>query len=324
MSTSLIKSRDRVQEHGEVFTPPFIVADMLALVESKVKNIESRFLEPACGDGNFLAAILEARLNQLDKKYRCHQPEWERQAFFAVSSLYGIELLQDNVERCRRRLFSVFRVHYEDRHPSFWKGNKYKKNNQLCEAIHFVLYCNIVQGNALDMCQTQGAGLPKCDKRGYVLPIIFSEWNTYQNNQIIRKEWVYQNLVNKDTPNNQTPFFRQPETLPVSGRVSQNNKNDLLTENHQQGDLFADLFAETAFRQPEKLNPFSVARGLPRRDESRLAMTVELGKVAQPTKVQQATPFTQTREFFPVNYWEISEAIYQKPRRHQRQGGKNA
>lgn len=301
-SNALIKSRDRVQEHGEVFTPPFIVADMLALVESKVKNIESRFLEPACGDGNFLAAILEARLNLLDKKYRCHQPEWERQAFFAVSSLYGIELLQDNVERCRKRLFSVFRVHYEDSHPSFWKGDKYKKNNQLCESIHFVLHCNIVQGNALDMCQTQGAGLPKCDKRGDVLPIIFSEWNTYQNNQIIRKEWVYQNLVN----NNQQQSFRQPETL----SVSENQQNDLLAENNRQGDLFADLFAETDFRQPEKLNPFSVARGLPRRDESRLAMTV--------------SPFTQTREFFPVNYWEICEEIYQKPRRHQRQGGRNA
>lgn len=315
-SNALIKSRYRVQEHGEVFTPPFIVEDMLALVESKVKNIESRFLEPACGDGNFLAAILEARLNLLDKKYRCHQPEWERQAFFAVSSLYGIELLQDNVERCRKRLFSVFRLHYEDRHPSFWKGDKYKKNNQLCEAILFVLHCNIVQGNALDMCQTQGAGLPKCDKRGDVLPIIFSEWNTYQNNQIIRKEWVYQNLVN----NNQQQSFRQPETLPVSA----NQQNDLLAENNRQGDLFADLLAENDFRQPEKLNPFSVARGLPRRDESRLAMTVELGKVAPPTKVQQATPFTQTREFFPVNYWEISEEIYQKPRRHQRQGGRNA
>lgn len=301
-SNALIKSRDRVQEHGEVFTPPFIVADMLALVESKVKNIESRFLEPACGDGNFLAAILEARLNLLDKKYRCHQPEWERQAFFAVSSLYGIELLQDNVERCRKRLFSVFRMHYEDRHPSFWKGDKYKKNNQLCEAIHFVLHCNIVQGNALDMCQTQGAGLSKCDKGGNPLPIIFSEWNTYQNNQIIRKEWVYQNLVN----NNQQQSFRLPETL--SG--SENQQNDLLTENNRQGDLFADLFAETEFRQPEKLNPFSAARELPRRDESRLAMTV--------------SPFTQTREFPPVNYWEISEEIYQKPRRHQRQGGKNA
>ncbi|MBR3425623.1 MAG: hypothetical protein IKG79_06260 [Neisseriaceae bacterium] len=320
-SNALIKSRYRVQEHGEVFTPPFIVARMLDLVDAKVKNYQARFLEPACGDGNFLAAILEARLNLLDKKYRCHQPEWERQAFFAVSSLYGIELLQDNVERCRKRLFSVFRLHYEDRHPSFWKGDKYKKNNQLCEAIHFVLHCNIVQGHALDMCQTQGDGLPKCDKGGNPLPIIFSEWNSsYQQNKIIRKEWVYHDLVN----NNQQQSFRQPETQ----SVSENQQNDLLTENNQQGDLFADLFAENDFRQPEKLNPLSTARGLPRRDESRLAMTVELGKVAQPTKVQngekQATPFSQTREFPPVNYWEISEEIYQKPRRHRYKGVKNA
>ncbi|MBQ9600678.1 MAG: hypothetical protein IJR46_01545, partial [Neisseriaceae bacterium] len=210
-----------------------------------------------------------------------------------MSSLYGIELLQDNVERCRKRLFSVFRLHYEDRHPSFWKGDKYKKNNQLCEAIHFVLHCNIVHGNALAFCQTKGLGEVKKDKSDNPLPIIFSEWNTYQNNQIIRKEWVYHDLVN----NNQQQSFRQPETL----FVSENQQNDLLTENNRQGDLFADLFAETEFRQPEKLNPLSVARELPRRDESRLAMTVELGKDAHPT----STPFSQTREFPPVNYWEI-------------------
>ena len=312
----IIKSRQRVAKHGEVFTPPFIVEQMLDLVQDKVRHIQSRFLEPACGDGNFLTAILHQRLAQIDRKYRRNQPEWEIHAFFAVSSLYGIELLADNVVHCRRHLLHVFRVHYEDNHPKFWTADKHARNNQFFEAVRFVIDCNIVQGNALDMCQTQGAGLPKCDKRGYVLPIIFSEWNTYQNNQIIRKEWVYQDLVNKDTPNKQTPSFRQPEN-------KADNNQEFDTDN-QQGDLFADLFAEDDFRQPEKLNPFSAARGLPRRDESRLAMTVELGKVAQPTKVQQATPFSQTREFPPVNYWEISEAIYQKPRRHRHKGVKNA
>ena len=302
----IIKSRQRVAKHGEVFTPPFIVEQMLDLVSDKVRHIQSRFLEPACGDGNFLTAILHQRLAQIDRKYRRNQPEWEIHAFFAVSSLYGIELLADNVVHCRRHLLHVFRVHYEDNHPKFWTADKHARNNQFFQAVRFVIYCNIVQGNALTMCRTTGAGVEM------PAPIIFSEWNTYQNNQIIRKEWVYQNLVN----NNQQQSFRQPETL----LVSENQQNDLLAENNRQGDLFADLFAETDFRQPEKLNPLSVARGLPRRDESRLAMTVELGKVAQPT----STPFTQTREFPPVNYWEISEAIYQKPRRHRHKGGKNA
>lgn len=307
-SNALIKSRDRVQEHGEVFTPPFIVARMLDLVDAKVKNYQARFLEPACGDGNFLCAILERRLQEIYRQFyyrrNRNQPAFEIQAFFSVSSLYGIELLADNVLHCRRNLLNVFRFYYEDKCRHFWTADKYTHNNQFFDSIRYVISQNIVQGNALDMCQTQGAGLPKCDKRGYVLPIIFSEWNTYQNNQIIRKEWVYHDLVN----NNQQQSFRQPETL----LVSENQQNDLLTENNQQGDLFADLFSETDSRQPE-----TVING---------------GLETQPTKIQNnekqstpsATPFTQTREFFPVNYWEISEEIYQKPRRHQRQGGKNA
>ena len=294
----IIKSRQRVAKHGEVFTPPFIVEQMLDLVQDKVRHIQSRFLEPACGDGNFLTAILHQRLAQIDRKYRRNQPEWEIHAFFAVSSLYGIELLADNVVHCRRHLLHVFRVHYEDNHPKFWTADKHARNNQFFQAVRFVIYCNIVQGNALTMCRTHKGGdeLP--------LPIIFSEWNHYQNNQIIRKEWVYQDLVNKDTPNKQTPSFRQPEN-------KADNNQEFDTDN-QQGDLFFDLFAETAFRQPE-----TVING---------------GLETQPTKIQNnekqsipsAAPFTQTREFFPVNYWEISEEIYQKPRRHQRQGGKNA
>ncbi|MBR0128250.1 MAG: hypothetical protein IJM09_00375 [Neisseriaceae bacterium] len=319
-SNALIKSRYRVQEHGEVFTPPFIVADMLDLVDAKVKNYQARFLEPACGDGNFLCAILERRLQEIYRQFyyrrNRNQPAFEIQAFFSVSSLYGIELLADNVLHCRRNLLNVFRFYYEDKCRHFWTADKYTHNNQFFDSIRYVISQNIVQGNALAFCQTKGLGEVKKDKNDNPLPIIFSEWNTYQNNQIIRKEWVYQNLVN----NNQQQSFRQPETL----LVSENQQNDLLAENNRQGDLFADLFAENDFRQPEKLNPLSVARGLPRRDESRLAMTVELGKVAQPTKVQQATPFSQTREFPPVNYWEISEEIYQKPRRHRHKGVKNA
>ena len=133
---------------------------------------------------------------------------------------------------------------------------------------------------------------------------MFSEWNSsYQQNKIIRKEWVYHDLVN----NNQQQSFRQPETLSVSA----NQQNDLLTENNQQGDLFADLFAENDFRQPE-----TVINGGFKTQPTKILV----GKDAHPT----STPFSQTREFPPVNYWEICEEIYQKPRRHQRQGGKNA
>ena len=286
----IIKSRQRVADHGEVFTPPNIVADMLSLVADKVRHIQSRFLEPACGDGNFLTAILRERLEQIDRKYRRNQPEWEHNAFFAVSSLYGIELLEDNVIHCRRNLLSVFRFYYEDRRRHFWTADKLARNNQFFEAVRFVIECNIVQGNALTMCRTTGAGVEMPQ------PIIFSEWNTYQNNQIIRKEWVYQNLVNKDTPNNQPQSFRQPE--------NQSDTDKTFDTNNQQGDLFADLFSETDFGQPET--------------------AVLVGKDAHPTQ-QTVTPFTQTREFVPVHYWEICEEVYRqkvkKPRR--KKGAKN-
>ena len=303
-SNALIKSRYRVQEHGEVFTPPFIVARMLDLVDAKVKNYQARFLEPACGDGNFLCAILERRLQEIYRQFyyrrNRNQPAFEIQAFFSVSSLYGIELLADNVLHCRRNLLNVFRFYYEDKCRHFWTADKYTHNNQFFDSIRYVISQNIVQGNALAFCQTKGLGEVKKDKNDNPLPIVFSEWNSsYQQNKIIRKEWVYQNLVN----NNQQQSFRLPETLSVSA----NQQNDLLTENNRQG----DLFAETEFRQPE-----TVINGGLKKQPTKIL----LGKDAHPT----STPFSQTREFPPVNYWEISEEIYQKPRRHRHKGVKNA
>ncbi|MBQ9258885.1 MAG: hypothetical protein IJ187_03415 [Neisseriaceae bacterium] len=318
-SNALIKSRYRVQEHGEVFTPPFIVARMLDLVDAKVKNYQARFLEPACGDGNFLCAILERRLQEIYRQFyyrrNRNQPAFEIQAFFSVSSLYGIELLADNVLHCRRNLLNVFRFYYEDKCRHFWTADKYTHNNQFFDSIRYVISQNIVQGNALAFCQTKGLGEVKKDKSDNPLPILFSEWNSsYQQNKIIRKEWVYHDLVN----NNQQQSFRLPETL----SVSENQQNDLLTENNRQGDLFEDLFAETEFRQPEKLNPLSVNDG---------SFHCFGGLKTQPTKIlvckdahPTSTPFSQTREFPPVNYWEICEEIYQKPRRHRHKGVKNA
>ena len=307
-SNALIKSRYRVQEHGEVFTPPFIVARMLDLVDAKVKNHQARFLEPACGDGNFLCAILERRLQEIYRQFyyrrNRNQPAFEIQAFFSVSSLYGIELLADNVLHCRRNLLNVFRFYYEDKCRHFWTADKYTHNNQFFDSIRYVISQNIVQGNALAFCQTKGLGEVKKDKSDNPLPIVFSEWNSsYQQNKIIRKEWVYHDLVN----NNQQQSFRQPETL----SVSENQQNDLLTENNQQGDLFADLFAETEFRQPE-----TVINGGFKTQPTKILV----GKDTHPT----STPFSQTREFPPVYYWEISEEIYQKPRRHRHKGVKNA
>jgi type I restriction-modification system DNA methylase subunit len=92
-SQFLTKSKDRIRDHGEVFTPDFIVDDMLNLVHQETQRIESRFLEPACGDGNFLASILVRKISVVDKIYKKNQFDYEKNALLAVSSLYGIDLL---------------------------------------------------------------------------------------------------------------------------------------------------------------------------------------------------------------------------------------
>lgn len=104
-----IKSKERVSQHGEVFTAEREVNAMLDLVAQETERIESRFLEPACGDGNFLIEILRRKLAVCRKRVEAKQYtqlQYERNAVLAVSSIYGIELLRDNAEACRKRLFS--------------------------------------------------------------------------------------------------------------------------------------------------------------------------------------------------------------------------
>jgi hypothetical protein len=112
------KSRERAIHFGEVFTPEKIVNDMLDLVEEETRRIDSRFLDPACGTGNFPVAILRRKLKVIGERYGENQQEYERYALLAVSSIYGIELLEDNVRECRTRLFEEFK----DAYTEFWSG----------------------------------------------------------------------------------------------------------------------------------------------------------------------------------------------------------
>ena len=103
-----VNSKKRVADHGEVYTAPREVNAMLDLVKTETERIDSRFLEPACGNGNFLAEILTRKLGIVEKRYAKSQLEYERYAVLAVSSIYGIDILQDNVQECRHRLFGIF------------------------------------------------------------------------------------------------------------------------------------------------------------------------------------------------------------------------
>lgn len=180
MPTNQVKSKQRVKDHGEVFTPDFIVNDMLDLVKNETERIESRFLEPACGDGNFLAPILERKLEVVKKKYKSSQVEFERNALLAVSSIYGVELLHDNVSACIERLYKIV----DDTYSKLYKN---KCNDDFRKSNRFVLNRNILQGNALD--------LKTVDGKEY---IVFSEWSPANGSSMKRRDFEYRELADFD------------------------------------------------------------------------------------------------------------------------------
>ena len=108
-----IKSKERVAAHGEVFTAEREVNAMLDLVKQETERIDSRFLEPACGTGNFLVKILERKLDVVKKKYRRSPLDFERNSVLALSSIYGVDILADNAETCRDRLFKIWNKAYK-------------------------------------------------------------------------------------------------------------------------------------------------------------------------------------------------------------------
>lgn len=170
------KSRQRVIDHGEVFTHEREVNGMLDLVKNETERLDSRFLEPACGTGNFLVEVLNRKLSVLKQKYRKSQPEYEKYAVIVISSLYGIDLLEDNIEECRNRLIEIFTKDYE----TIFKNNLNKK---FVDALKFILDKNIVCGDALTM----------KDKKSKAL--IFSEWSMpYNDARIKRKEYSFKDI----------------------------------------------------------------------------------------------------------------------------------
>ena len=168
--------RRRVIKHGEVFTPPELVNDMLDLVAHECERIDARFLEPACGNGNFLAEVLRRKLLTVENKHRRFRGKWERDAFLCVCSVYGIELLVDNVIDCRRRLLRVV----DQAHRTVFKKPLPAK---AVAAVQYVLKRNIVHADALDM--------RTLDFR----PIVFSEWSPVNGSLIKRRDFAYEHLV---------------------------------------------------------------------------------------------------------------------------------
>src|SRR5437899_8220441 len=137
---SLIKSKERVADHGEVFTPPWLVEAMLDLVKDETERIDSRFLEPACGSGNFLGEVLRRKLAAVELKYAKSDFERRHYALFALMCIYGVELLADNIAECRASLLEIFAEYLN-----------IDESDDLYRAASYVLAQNLVHGDALTM-----------------------------------------------------------------------------------------------------------------------------------------------------------------------------
>ncbi|MFN2502209.1 MAG: DNA methyltransferase [Pyrinomonadaceae bacterium] len=140
MSTSQVKSKQRVSDHGEVFTPAWMVEAMLDLVKDETERIDSRFLEPACGSGNFLVQILRRKLAAVELKYGKSKFERRHYALLGLMCIYGIELLADNIAECRANLLEIFAEYLN-----------LDESDELYRAAFFVLSQNLVHGDAMKM-----------------------------------------------------------------------------------------------------------------------------------------------------------------------------
>lgn len=186
--TRQVKSKQRVADHGEVFTAEREVEAMCDLVKQETERIDSRFLEPACGDGNFLAVILKRKLAIVKKKYKRSAYDWERNSLLALGSLYGVDIMLDNVIACQERLFEIWNKEYK-------AVCKKECNDETREAAKFILKLNIVCGNALTLLSVDGDG---CELN---VPIIFSEWTfPFNDARMQRKDYTFAELLAMEEP----------------------------------------------------------------------------------------------------------------------------
>ncbi|WP_298329741.1 DNA methyltransferase [Asticcacaulis sp.] len=163
---SLIKSKKRVADHGEVFTPPWLVEQMLDLVKGESERIDSRFLEPACGSGNFLVPILKRKLAAVEVKFSKSEFEKQHYALLGLMCTYGIELLADNIAECRANMLEVFADYLN-----------LDEGDDLYRAAYFVLSQNLIHGDAMTMKDMDGK------------PILVVEWGYLGKGKFQRRDF---------------------------------------------------------------------------------------------------------------------------------------
>lgn len=184
----IIKSKLRVQKHGEVFTPRKIVDEMLDMpgVKEACQDLSTTFLEPAAGEGAFLVAILERKLDMIANKYNSDLLQYENYSLLALSTLYGIELLEDNAQNCAMNMFQV----YYDKYREQVTIHNHKINKKVLDSAKVIIASNITQGNFLTRLTPENT------------PIIFNEWKavnlrkTTKTIRVIRTEYTLDEIYN--------------------------------------------------------------------------------------------------------------------------------
>jgi len=171
-----VKSKERVSDFGEVNTSEREVNAMLDLVKQETERLDSRFLEPACGDGNFLIEVLNRKLNILVKKYKKNQYEFERNSVVVIGSIYGIDILEDNAQSARNRLYErfieVYRKYFKD-----------YANENFMDSIKYMIEQNIIHGDALTLKKVRSNE-----------PVTFCEWAVI-NNKLKRRDFTLSDLL---------------------------------------------------------------------------------------------------------------------------------
>lgn len=173
-----VKSKERVKDHGEVFTNKREVNAMLDLVKDESYKVDSRFLEPACGNGNFLVAILERKLKTVIKEHNANQADFEKHIFMAVASIYAIDIQEDNCQESRERMYNIVEDLYDEVYPD-------SQDTLFLNSIKFLLELNIILGNGL-------TGLRGAESTEG--PIVFSEF-TFEGDSVIRKDFSMNEMI---------------------------------------------------------------------------------------------------------------------------------
>ncbi len=169
---SLIKSRKRVADHGEVFTPAWMVEAMLDLVKDESERIDSRFLEPACGSGNFIVKVLRRKLAAVERKFGKSDFEKQHYALLALMCIYGIEPLADNIAECRENMLEIYADYLN-----------LQESDDLYRVAYYVLSQNLVHGDALTMCTSRKE------------PITFAEWGYLGKGKFKRRDFRFDVLT---------------------------------------------------------------------------------------------------------------------------------